>query len=546
MKLPKPKLKKVKETPAIAKPSESAKPPSVHPKNGIKLRFPNLVSFFSGQHAVAGIAISENNIYSVVLNNFRGAQPTVVSSQQVALPQGTFVEGKLNKPQDLVAALIKLRSKAKTPFCIFSLPGSEWWMRLFFFPASLTNVQFEDSMQFHLSLDLPWDPKEAYADWEEIDADEADKRSALLVAAKISAITPYLDVLERAGWTTLAIEPASLSIIRAIAHFEADVPAIVLGYDGTILEEMIVWKGKMHFGRVVSLPAQESVFKSDEKYNLSTKPAVSVVEPLGTSPAKGLDVYMAVELKRLMAYVQTEPLGMPKPTHLFFVGPFSQTHINKLAEVARNYGLTEKVFAASSLPWGVALRGLIPRDKDNLISLMPVGTEESYTRKRAALFFEFALNFSFLVVLILAVSFAGAWFFVRNEKQKSIERLARIKGNTTQIQATIEGLQEFTDASALAISVAQATPHWDGIYGKILDAQVPGITIYKITLNVSGAVKIQGKTEKPSNLLAFRDALQNKNLGQNIVIPANLFESGGTGDFVLVFNLPDTKEPFNP
>ncbi len=488
-------------------------------KKNTAMHLPRFFSVLMGHNPIAGIAVVGDTLRAIVLDPV-GNAGKVLTNIEIPLPQGTIVDGKLANIGTFSSALEKLRAKAKTPFCIFSLPGQGWWARIFFFPAALTNTQFEDAMQFHKTLDLPWEAKDVYADWSEITVNEADKRASIMFAAKMESVDPYITALVKAGWTALAVEPEAVSMVRAIAHFEAEDPALVFGFDGAVLQEMIVWKGEIHFGRIVS-----------------------VAHVAGDASA--LDKQITSELKRLFSYAVTEPLGMPRPIKIFFLGSFSPEQLKGFSVISKNAGLVEKVFDISSLPWGAALRGLVSRDKDNFISLMPLGTEESYTRRRTALFVEFAFNFSLVVALAISVAFAGTWAFVRSQQQQTTAKLSGLVGNAAGLQILVNEVNEFNTVSAESAIIARVTPYWDDVYRKIMASSVEGIKIYKLTLNSSLAVQLSGTATHSDALLAFRSALMENNLGQDIKIPSNLFEEKENFDFQLSFMLPDRNILFD-
>ncbi len=491
-------------------------------KNKAGLQLPAIFSLLKSRHPVAGLAVVDNILYGITLQQTKNSpKPTIVLSANVPLSADTIVGGRVNNPEALAAAFSKIRAKLKTPFCIFAMPGEAWWSKLFFFPASLTNKQFEESMAFHRSLDLPWESQDVYADWEEISIEEADKRAALIVATKSSTAESFLGCLRKAGWTVLAVEPAALSMIRAIAYFETEMPAMVLGFDGSVIEEMIIWKGKMHFGRAFKITNN----------NIET-----------------LNKDIELELQRLNAYASCEPLGMPKPTNLFFIGSFPPDTISRSMQVASSLGLSSKIFATAAMPWGTALRGLVPLSKDAFISLMPLGTEEAYSRRRASLFVELATNFALLVAFILFITFGGALLFIRNQYQDILKRSANLQGSAAQLSSTIAAAQEFNEVSANAASIASHTPRWDLVYQKIIlsASGISGLKINEITLNASGTIQIIGSITESQDLISFRNALQNNDLGRDIRIPPNLFESDALGEFTLNFVLPDTQILYLP
>lgn len=473
------------------------------PSRRIALRLPNVVSFFSAKHPIASIAIVGGALEAVVLRErVDTKQPEVAAHIQAPLPQGTIIDGTLVNPQAFTIALSRLRARAKTPFCIFSFPSEGWWSRLFFFPAALTNAQFEEAMRFHKSLDLPWDEKAVYADWEEVPSLEVDKRAGLIVAASQKGVDAFADALTRAGWTTLAIEPSAFSIVRAIHHFEGEQSALVFGFDGSLVEESIMWKGSLRFGRVIAL---------------------------------GPD-YVEQELRRLLSYALTEPLSMPRPTHIYFVGSFTQEQLAKFVAIANAAGLQEKNFAISSLPWGAALRGLIPRERDTFISLTSVGTEDAYQRRRAALFAELAMNFAFLVAFMLTIVYAGTWIFLRSQANDTAARLAQRQGTSAGLQQALDGMREFNTISGTAAAAARATPRWDKVYAQLREAARDGIRITRLAISAGGAVQLEGVAETPQALLTFRDRLQAKGLGKDIRIAPNLFEESANINFPLNFS----------
>src|SRR3989344_1188250 len=196
----KPKKGKIQQKSTdTVKPAKNS-PNKVVSKNKAGLRLPAIFSLLNSRHPVAGLAIVDNNLYGITLRQEKNSsKPSVVGNASIFLAQGVIVNGQVSDAEALTAAFSKIRSKLKTPFCIFAMPGEAWWSRLFFFPTSLTNKQFEESMAFHRSLDLPWESQDVYADWEEISIEESDKRAALIVATKSTTVDSFIECLKKAG-----------------------------------------------------------------------------------------------------------------------------------------------------------------------------------------------------------------------------------------------------------------------------------------------------------------------------------------------------------
>lgn len=213
----------------------------------------------------------------------------------------------------------------------------------------MPDEKIEESMNLAADLQLPRKKEEIYCDWMKVQEDETNKKILLSYILKNDA-TPILNAAKIAGLKVVAVESRALSLARAIKQNKAETLLVVEnGLDRPCFS--VITDNRLLF-------SQES-------------------SPLKTAADA------EKEIRKIRNYYDWLNIKLQK---IIFLGDAWKIKKIALKEQAADSLKTIKGWQAktSSLPaLGAALRGLIERKDDDIISLMEIGTEKAYRQERA-------------------------------------------------------------------------------------------------------------------------------------------------------------------
>jgi hypothetical protein len=329
----------------------------------MKRFFKSFVRLISPELAVGGLEIGEGGVRYMAL----AEDGAILRQANAPLAAGAIVQGKVADMSAVIAALRAVRRGARlggraTPV-IVSLPSQAVYAQAFEVPR-IGGARLEEAAQVNLRMICPIEGPH-YADWELVqgagDAGAPGMQDALGAFAEAAIIDAYTACLKEAGFFAAAIEYAALSLTRVVvqsALMQAEEPFMLVsaGSDG------------------LSLAAVRGA-----------SPYVTRFMPWRELPQAQFGDIAGKEIRR-MAYFYGGKWGKPLARAVVA----SMLPNAELAEwIKKTFGF--EVFAVSGYgqagrEWlvaaGAAMRGLVPRAEDKLISLAHVGTEEEFMRAK--------------------------------------------------------------------------------------------------------------------------------------------------------------------
>jgi Tfp pilus assembly protein PilN len=197
----------------------------------------------------------------------------------------------------------------------------------------------------------------------------------------------------------------------------------------------------------------------------------------------------------------------------------------------------------SNLPqitFGASLRGLMPREEDAIISLMPIGTEEAYERKRMLSFAKIASDLVSVLSIFFIILFLGSWILMTvllGNIEKSLQRqsslpegLIELKGQAVIFNETINQVDQ----------LRQQTPKWSRFLERLGSFLAYGVTINRVDASIGG-VTINGAALTRDSLLQFKTILEKTGLFSEVKIPFNYLEQKENISFSLILKFKDTE-----
>lgn len=439
----------------------------------------NLFKFLTRNDPTLGIEISDSNIRLVFLNIKKdkkaGDKIEAKSWAEVDLPEGVIVGGKINKKEifteTLASLLKKIRPKIK--YAIVSIPYDNVYSKLFSFPKIIGVEKLKDTMRTFSDFQSPYDSKNSYSDWEE--KGENENYLAFLAASSKQVIDGYIEAIFEAGVSPIAIETHQMSIVRIIKNNPEKSFLSTLPYKSGVLA-FIFKNGIIRFSRF--LPA---AFVDKKSVDSETRKMIDFYKSESGDSAELSDVNGKKQKK---------------------IGFVDQLVLSQ--EINNN---PDKWLVAI----GAALRGIMPRSEDALVSLMPVGTEEAYENQKAIAFTKFISNTVAVVSLFFAAIYFACLFLIISIGKNFSSQISAL--NTMPVEHDVVKLENdaknFNGLVSRVNGILDTMPEWSFLVEELRARSIDGISISNLSLpDPAGQMTMVGTAANRSQLNLYKKSLE--------------------------------------
>lgn len=486
---------------------------------------------FPGQ-IIAGLEIKD-----AALRLVRFQEDGSLKKAGVPLEPGIIEDGRISDRGRFIRSLNQLREqftsvKEKVPV-IAIIPSANVFVKVFSLPP-LTGEKVQEAARLNLESISPIEFKNAYADWQPVGAQEKDGKVELLGAfAAKDAVDSYTQALESAGFLPVAVEFSSLAIARlakqyaGAVNFDKPHVAVHLSSDG--IDFMIFRSGNLYFDYFVpwkliredSRSAREILFK-DFKDTI-VREIKKVVIFYGSRWGGRLD-----NLILITQALQPEITNLIKENFEFQVTELKLSGFLELDPVW---------FAAA----GGAVRGRLPRSKDNFISLTALGTEDAYLQSEIIFFIKLWRNAILTVLAFLFIMFVAADSFLArtsNNLTEQLQSVLAVPGGIEVIKLR-EQAENFNQLVEKALIAKEQSQSFLPIFSKIDALLSPGITLDRLSI-IAGdsSIFLVGKAKDERAALDFKNRLAAAGY-KDVNLPLSDLETKPDGivSFSLTFSL---------
>ena len=493
----------------------------------------NILNLLTKEKRVAGIEISDSVVRIAFFrpNGKKKKTPTLMHliSMDSAQKETTETNGVTDENVDLVLieepiaaniiadgvvvdidllgkALKNIWETAKlgADYAIVAIPDDKIYSRIFSFPKTIDGIRLNEAMRLAIGFQLPMKTEDMYLDWERT-AGTPTLNEILLSTIPKEVAQKYITALEIAGIKTLALESHLASIARAVkltpketTIFSKKTPdgATIFGLEDGILR----------FSR--ALPFR---FVPEDK--------------------------IPSEIKKLKMSLET---GLSAVAN-------KSVHEEELADakIRDDYANRPELSGANSkwlIPLGAAIRAKIPEGEDNLVSLLPVGTEEAYSYQKATIFITLIRNMTIGVSAFFVIAFLSAYIFVFSLSQKAnytINTLSasQVSPELLAQEASIERVNALTN---VASSILAETPLWSVLLEETTKRITDGITISSFSApSISDRIALTGVAHNRATLNQFRKSLQGSPMFADVELPVTNLEQKENIPFSTSFRVAD-------
>jgi Tfp pilus assembly PilM family ATPase len=463
----------------------------------------NLVSLFTKKERIAGLEISDAylRIALLTIKEKEGIKKAeVVFLKEEPLTQGIVVDGIIQNKNLFSSTLKKLLKglPTKLKFGIISLPPNKVYSHTFTFPKSVEGRRLEETIKLAVDFQLPMKPTDVYLDWEKVEPAEESK--IFLAAAPKAVVDDYLAAADSVGFGIIAVEFHPIS-----------------------------------FGRVIDLPKNESAIVTS-RYESGV--VISVIRDWNPEFSR----YLPKEY--LAGDSITEEVRKVKDFYESKDGKIGKVIDLSESKAAGKLGHDAKLQPESG-KWlvsvGAALRGLLPRADDNLVSMMPVGTEEAYEYHKAIVFAKLLSDFTIGLSIVFSATFIGTWLFMLSMQQNLIT-LSGDYGTNMVLPADTVSLENraasFNSLMAAAGEIIGGSPRWSVVFEEIRAKLVPGISINTADFNLS-SLFISGTAKNRNQLNSFKQSLESSPLFAGVTLPLTNLNQKENIPFSMSLSLKD-------
>lgn len=456
------------------------------------------VKLLKSETIIGSISISNTAIRFVRLNNGTTEKIGVV------LEPGVIVFGKLKNRESLLKALLALRYKLGNPkesiHVVVSLPPDNVYTQSFSIPV-IEDRLVNDAAKLNLQLLSPIDIKTAYTDWEKIgeSQEEGGKIELLGGFTNKAIVDEFSSVFREAGFGVVAVEFSSLSLARLIkteslnANFEK--PQVFLSVSSDGPEFLIIKNNKLYFNYFFP-------WTSVEGRQISFSDFGSILNQ---------------EIKKILNFYSSHWNSQLNDVILITQGLYSEIEgiiKNSFPTINIKPFILNEKFSGFNSSWypalGGAIRGKIPRSEDNFISLMDVGTEQSFFESRVDYFVKMWRMIILSVLSIIVFSlFLGDMFFLRISN--NLEAQISLMVQRQESQEVLDLEKKANDFNILIAKALYAKNHsrqiskFFGIFSKIAGSD---ISIQKIIFDSDRAtVLITAVAKSNQAVINFKNSL---------------------------------------
>ena len=474
------------------------------PKANISLKeraiysWKKFVKLLKSETVIGSVSISNTAIRFVRLSD------GIIEKIGVVLGPGVIVSGKLKNRESLLKALLALRYKLGNPkeniHVMVSLPPDNVYTQSFSIPI-IEDRLINEAAKLNLQLLSPIDIKTAYTDWEKIgeSQEEGGKIELLGGFTNKTMVDEFTSVLRDAGFGVVAVEFSALSLARLIkmeslnANFEK--PQVFLSVSSDGPEFLIIKNNKLYFNYFFP-------WTSIEGRQISFSDFGTI---LNQEMKKVLNFYSShwnSQLNDLILITQ----GLYSEIEGIIKQNFPAINIKPLT-------LNEK-FSNFNSSWypslGGAIRGKISRSEDNFISLMDVGTEQSFFESRVDYFVKIwrIVILSTLSIIVFSF-FLGDMFFLNVSSNLETQISSIVQRQESQEVSDLEKkaveFNKLIDKALYAKKNSRQISKFFELFGKIAGSE---ISIQKVVFDSDRAtVLITAIAKSNQSVINFKNSL---------------------------------------
>lgn len=505
----------------------------------------SLAKYLTQKEHIAGISVTDKDVRLLLFSN----KKNIVAKLEADLENGVVENGELKKPEELKKILNSLRNspeleKIKNIYTTLTLSSGLVYHKIFDLPV-VSVAELTEAVDLNMKMVSPIKFEESYSDWEIFKTVQKNQLKYIISAifGKKTAVDPYLEVLSGSGFLPLAVEFQAMSLQRLFS------------------DKNLLPSGKKSCLIVyISSEGVDFSVMSNEglKFNYFQSWQEAIQKSIGISSEASLENINREDFFKIFTEQSRKIMSFysnrinDELTCFYLLSPIYQTALDQI--VSEQFGITssKQPFSFEFSPGffscaGAALRGLIPRTDDIAPSLMGVGTEEEYRRRRIFGFVGIWNKVIFTTVGLLVAVFFGVWLFF-DFSQSGLDAVLsnlNVKIDQGYFQDLQSKTQEINETINQLTKADEITKDWTGFW-QFLQDQIADqkIGIRKMAISTKdNRVLFLGTAPTETNMIDFKNSLGGSGYFSNVEIPLQSIIKTANGiEFNLNFKIEKLPE----
>ncbi len=481
------------------------------------------------QPPIGGLEISDSYLRAVLIKEKK------VDFFSLKLPPGIVENGRVKNRNALRLMLLNLHAKItpkkkKKIYAVVSLSDGNIYSSLLNLPV-IASSGLDEAAKLNLQMASPVDFESVYSDWQLIGEKELGGGNQLEIFGAFipkQVVDEFESVIEEAGFVTAVVEFPALSLSRVLVKLgekiAKDKTYLFLRVGGDGLTYGIVKNGNLYF---VHFTAWLSAYGTEKKINLDSFKKLIVSET-----------------RKVLNFHENHIGGQIEK--ILVIAPSMIDDILKaLAEGVpsiKSEIISLDQFKELAISWysvlGAALRGLVPRFQDNIVSLSSDDTDVKFGNYQTIGFIRIWRNISFAVLAFVLLVFVGLDVFLSSnldDLQKQAGSLS-LNPDSQKIAELIQQAEMFNNKADLIGSAYMNKSHWSPVFNALLEKFGNDIMIKRFYLaSANSPLIITGEAPSEERILALGEDIKKDSRFSDVQLPLSSIKENSKN--VFTFNL---------
>lgn len=460
----------------------------------------NLLNVIQNEKAIGGLEIADDGFrFSRLTRDKTGLKVELLFEDLITEKEALGGESVLTNK------LIKFIKQHDLEYVIVSTQANNVFIKTYDFNANMSNDKIADAMKLNVELQLPKKKTEIYCDWMDIKGTESKK--VLLAYILRSYVNSLITKIKNTGIKIIAIESHQLSLARALKQ-EIDETTLVIE------------RGVIHTSLYI-------IKNNDVLFSQST-------------PNEIIGKNINKEINKIINYQDWIDGAI---SNIILIGPFTDAETKKMPLKVRKIELIDELKQVQNSKWiitlGAALRGLLPRKDDKLISLMEVDTERAYYREKINGTVSFLVGASIGLSIFFVSAFLATWYLIlatSNNYNKQISAFNSL--NSQSYNSLQEKADSFNSLVEQASSLIKQETAWSKIINEVKNKTTENIIISNVSLpSADSELSITGVASSREAINKLKNSFETSEIFEDISIPLNNLEKKSNIPFSMTFKI---------
>jgi len=482
------------------------------------------------------------------------------------IPEGVVVSGKIEKEEELISILKKIKEKENLHFIRVSLPEEQMYLFTLSLPKT-GNDDLREIILLQIEEHIPLKAPDSLFNYDIISEDNQNILVEVVAMARVT-IESYLSVFNRAGLVPISFELEAQAIARAVIPNCDTNPVMIVDFGDTKTGISISNNGRVFLTTTLSIGGIDLTNMIAKNFSLSFLEAEKMKHEYGLEEgSKAKDIFPAIlngisvlrdEMDKQYVYWGTHNNSNntknSQINHIILCGGDAN-----LAGLADYLELSMKIKVENANVWvnilntensvpemsfeeslgyatvlGLALGGYMYK-LQSVINILPHKEKRFLRREYWMRFFTIMLNFVALMG-VLATFLLFPSYFLSQSKENLFESRLEIfnKENPDLTNSNIDKIISDINSRLEMLNKAE-TPYQvsDKVLNNILSSRTSGITFSQILFNKTTTIKkvttntsileVHGIANNRDSLRNFKTALDNNPNFSEVNLPISNF-----------------------